>query len=61
MPLSWPCSKTTGNHQVENYPRASFAMLDRAGHNLPIEQEALFTALVSEWVGRVEENPARAA
>lgn len=46
---------------VENFPRATFAVLDRAGHNLPIEQEALFTVLVSEWLDRVEENPARAA
>jgi len=46
---------------VENFPRATFAVLDRAGHNLPIEQEALFTVLVSEWLERMEENPARAA
>lgn len=46
---------------VENFSRATFAVLDRAGHNLPIEQEALFTALVSEWLNRMEENPARAA
>jgi pimeloyl-ACP methyl ester carboxylesterase len=46
---------------IENYPRATFAVLDRAGHNLPIEQEALFTALVSEWLDRVEEDLARAA
>lgn len=46
---------------LENYPRATFAVLDRAGHNLPIEQEGLFTALVSEWLDRVEEDLARAA
>ena len=46
---------------VENFPRATFAVLDRAGHNLPIEQEALCTVLVSEWLDRVEENLARAA
>jgi pimeloyl-ACP methyl ester carboxylesterase len=41
---------------VENYPRATFAVLDRAGHNLQIEQEALFDALVHEWLDRVEES-----
>lgn len=42
-------------HILENYPRATFAVLDRAGHALAAEQEALFTALVSEWLDRVEE------
>jgi pimeloyl-ACP methyl ester carboxylesterase len=41
---------------VENYPRGTFAVLDRAGHNLQIEQETLFNALVNEWLDRVEEN-----
>jgi pimeloyl-ACP methyl ester carboxylesterase len=41
---------------LENYPRASLAVLDRAGHNLQIEQPALFNALVNEWLDRVEEG-----
>jgi pimeloyl-ACP methyl ester carboxylesterase len=41
---------------VENYPRATFAVLDRAGHALPYEQEHLLQALVNEWLDRVEEN-----
>lgn len=41
---------------LESYPRATFAVLDRAGHNLQIEQEGLFNALVSEWLDRVEES-----
>jgi len=41
---------------LENYPRSTFAVLDRAGHNLQIEQETLFNALVNEWLDRVEEN-----
>lgn len=41
---------------LENYPRASLAVLDRAGHNLQIEQAALFNALVHEWLDRVEES-----
>jgi pimeloyl-ACP methyl ester carboxylesterase len=40
---------------IENYSRASFVILDRAGHNLQIEQEALFSVLVHEWLDRVEE------
>jgi len=39
---------------LENYPRASFAVLDKAGHNLQIEQDVLFAALVKEWLERVE-------
>lgn len=37
------------------YPRATFAVLDRAGHALGVEQEGLFQALVNEWLERVEE------
>jgi pimeloyl-ACP methyl ester carboxylesterase len=39
---------------VENYPRATFVVLDKAGHNLQIEQAKLFNALVSEWLDRVQ-------
>jgi pimeloyl-ACP methyl ester carboxylesterase len=41
---------------LEKYPRATFAVLDRAGHALGVEQESLFHALVHEWLDRVEEN-----
>lgn len=40
---------------LDNYPRATFAVLDRAGHNLQIEQEELFNSLVKEWLARVNE------
>jgi pimeloyl-ACP methyl ester carboxylesterase len=40
---------------VEHYPRATFAVLDRAGHGLDLEQRGLFEALVGEWLDRVEE------
>lgn len=40
---------------VERYPRATFAVLDRAGHALNIEQRGLFEALAGEWLDRVEE------
>jgi pimeloyl-ACP methyl ester carboxylesterase len=38
---------------IENYPRASYVVLDKAGHSLQTEQETLFTALVSEWLDRI--------
>lgn len=38
---------------LPRYPRASFAVLDVAGHNLQIEQPELFDALMLEWLGRV--------
>jgi pimeloyl-ACP methyl ester carboxylesterase len=40
---------------LENYPRATFAVLDRSGHFLGVEQEDLFHALAGEWLDRVEE------
>lgn len=39
---------------LENYPRATFAVLDSAGHHLQLEQAGLFGALVNEWLHRVE-------
>jgi pimeloyl-ACP methyl ester carboxylesterase len=39
---------------LERYPRATFAVLDRAGHGLGVEQEELFQALLGEWLDRVE-------
>lgn len=41
-------------HIIEMYPRASFVLLDKAGHALQIEQEVLFTETVNEWLNRVE-------
>jgi pimeloyl-ACP methyl ester carboxylesterase len=40
---------------MEDYPRATFAVLDRAGHGLAVEQRCLFNALVGDWLERVEE------
>jgi pimeloyl-ACP methyl ester carboxylesterase len=40
---------------LEQYPRASFVVLDRAGHGLE-EKKGLFRALVGEWLDRVEES-----
>jgi pimeloyl-ACP methyl ester carboxylesterase len=39
---------------IEKYPRATFAVLDKAGHIAQIEQEELFNSLVNEWLDRVE-------
>ncbi len=39
---------------VERYPRATFAILDGAGHLLEGERPALFAALVDDWIDRVE-------
>ena len=40
---------------LENYPRGTFVVLDRAGHGLMVEQSDMFNALVNEWLDRVEE------
>jgi pimeloyl-ACP methyl ester carboxylesterase len=41
---------------MEHYPRATFALLDRAGHALAHEQPTLMQALVVEWLARVREQ-----
>jgi pimeloyl-ACP methyl ester carboxylesterase len=40
---------------LDNYPRATFAVLDRAGHFVNIEQDVLCQAIMREWLDRVEE------
>lgn len=40
---------------LDNYPRATFAVIDKAGHNLQIEQAELMNSLVIEWLERVKE------
>jgi|SRR5271157_796996 len=65
-PFPAPALFLTGRHDnwcgyreayqlLDNYPRASFTALDRAGHVLAVEQKTLFRALVNEWLDRVEE------
>lgn len=41
---------------IEQYPRATFAVLDRAGHALMHEQPGLVQALVAEWLTRAREH-----
>jgi pimeloyl-ACP methyl ester carboxylesterase len=46
---------------VENYPRATFAVLDGAGHCLGpgMEAEGLYAALAKDWLERVEAEAGR--
>ncbi|MEI8408696.1 MULTISPECIES: alpha/beta fold hydrolase [unclassified Kribbella] len=41
---------------LPHYPRATYAVLDIAGHNLQIEQPELFGALIREWLQRAAEG-----
>ncbi len=40
---------------IEHYPRASFVILDKAAHDVQIEQFFTFKPLIEEWLNRVEE------
>jgi len=44
---------------IENFPRATFAVLDRAGHLVLGEQPEICSSLIREWLDRVEEWGAR--
>jgi pimeloyl-ACP methyl ester carboxylesterase len=66
-PHGWPALLVTGRQDstvgyvrawelLQHYPRATFAVLDRAGHALPHEQPELLRALVTEWLDRVQEQ-----
>jgi len=39
---------------LEHFPRATLAVLDRAGHGVRAEQQTLFRALTNEWLDRLE-------
>lgn len=41
---------------LEHYPRATFAVLDTAGHNAQLERPELFGALVHDFLDRVEQR-----
>jgi pimeloyl-ACP methyl ester carboxylesterase len=43
---------------LDNYPRGTFAVLDRAGHGLAIEQRGVLAKLTEEWLDRVAEASA---
>ena len=40
---------------MDVFPRATFAVLDKAGHLFPLEQEKLLMALADDWLQRVED------
>ena len=42
--------------RIEHYPRATFAVVDSAGHNLHLDQPGLVAALISEWLSRVRRS-----
>jgi pimeloyl-ACP methyl ester carboxylesterase len=46
---------------LESFPRATLAILDRAGHAMNMDQPVLFEALVGEWLDRVSAEPATPA
>ena len=39
---------------MEDYKRASFSVIDMAGHNLQIEQPQIFNSLVDSWLYSIE-------
>lgn len=66
-PFAQPVLIITGKHDsvvgyeqagdlLQFYPRATYAVLDRAGHGVHMEQPTIFRLLVNEWLDRVEES-----
>jgi pimeloyl-ACP methyl ester carboxylesterase len=41
---------------LDSYPRATFAVLDRSAHGIPVDERALFDSLVNDWLDRIEET-----
>ena len=41
--------------RIAHYPRASFAALDAAGHNILFEQSDLCSALITDWMKRIRQ------
>lgn len=50
------CGYVDAREIAESMPRATYAMLDRAGHALAVEQGDLLRAHVGEWLARVREG-----
>ena len=66
-PFAKPVLILTGKHDsivgyeqagdlLKYYPRATYAVLDRAGHGAHMEQPAIFRLLTHEWLDRVVES-----
>jgi pimeloyl-ACP methyl ester carboxylesterase len=43
---------------LADYPRATYAVLDRADQDLPVDDQGLYQALVGDWVTRMERHEA---
>lgn len=39
---------------LEDYPHATYAVLDQADHDLPVQYHRLYHALVADWLDRLE-------
>ncbi|TDD18065.1 alpha/beta hydrolase [Kribbella turkmenica] len=39
---------------LDDYPQATYVVLDREGHELPVRSTALYRALVADWLDRIE-------
>lgn len=39
---------------MDLYPRATFAVLDRSAHAMPVDERSLFDSLVNDWLDRIE-------
>ena len=46
----------TATDLIDHYPHASLAVVDDAGHALPHEQPELLSALLAQWLARVERS-----
>jgi len=42
---------------LDDYPRATYAVLDQQDHGLPVRRHAVYRALVADWLDRMEEHP----
>lgn len=67
-PFRRPCLFLTGRQdqavgyqdawaRIEHYPRATFAALDAAGHNVHLEQPGPTGALIADWLQRMRRYP----
>ncbi|WP_405068435.1 alpha/beta hydrolase [Kribbella sp. NBC_01510] len=41
---------------IDDYPRATYAVLDQQDHGLPVRRLTAYRALVDDWLDRVEEH-----
>ncbi|WP_328327237.1 alpha/beta hydrolase [Kribbella sp. NBC_00382] len=42
---------------LDDYPRATYVVLDRADHDLPVDDHGLYQALVGDWLSRMAKHP----